>query len=219
MKVTAFIPIKLNNERTPGKNIRPFLDGTPVCHLIQKTLLQVPEINEIIVYCSDERIQEYLLPGVHYMKRPASLDTYHTPIADVFGTFLKNHEADIYVMAHVTCPFIKPERFSESIRAVVNGGYDSAFSGKKITEFLWKEGEPLNFSRNQIPRTQDLPVILAETTSFYVFTRDVYEKYNGRVGIKPFICECSAIESIDIDWPEDFTIAEAVYNHILADRK
>ena len=70
MKTTAFIPIKLNNERTPGKNIKPFSDGTPLCHLIQRTLLQVPEIERIVVYCSDERIRDYLLPGVEFMKRP-----------------------------------------------------------------------------------------------------------------------------------------------------
>ena len=34
MKTTLFMPIKLNNERTPGKNIKCFDDGTP--------LLQVP---------------------------------------------------------------------------------------------------------------------------------------------------------------------------------
>ena len=34
MSTVVFMPIKLNNERTPGKNIKKFDDGTP--------LLQVP---------------------------------------------------------------------------------------------------------------------------------------------------------------------------------
>ena len=49
MKIVACIPIKLNSQRVPGKNIKLFSDGTPLMHLIQKTLLQVRGIDEI--YC------------------------------------------------------------------------------------------------------------------------------------------------------------------------
>ena len=30
MKVVAFVPVKLNNERLPGKNTKVFEDGTPL---------------------------------------------------------------------------------------------------------------------------------------------------------------------------------------------
>ena len=43
MKVVAFIPIKLNNERTPGKNIKRFSDGTPLMHFVQSSLLALKE--------------------------------------------------------------------------------------------------------------------------------------------------------------------------------
>ena len=39
MKTVAVVPIKMNNVRTPGKNTKPFSDGTPLIHLIQKKLL------------------------------------------------------------------------------------------------------------------------------------------------------------------------------------
>jgi spore coat polysaccharide biosynthesis protein SpsF (cytidylyltransferase family) len=41
MKVACYIPIKLNSTRTPGKNIKPLGDGTPLCKLVFKTLAQV----------------------------------------------------------------------------------------------------------------------------------------------------------------------------------
>ena len=31
MKVTAFVPMKLNNERLPGKNTKAFTNGKPLC--------------------------------------------------------------------------------------------------------------------------------------------------------------------------------------------
>ena len=215
MKVTAFIPMKLNNERTPGKNTKPFSDGTPLCHFVQKALLQVPEIDEIVAFCSDDRIQDYLLPGVKFLKRPTSLDTKETLCGDIIRTFLEMHDADIYVMSHATSPFIKPERFSQCIKAVQSQQYDSAFACKKLSNFLWYKGKPLNFSLDKAPRTQDMEAAYCELSTPYVFTRSVFNKYHGRTGENPFMCECTEIESIDVDYPEDFALADMVYTHLL----
>ena len=46
MKTVAFVPIKLNSERTPGKNIKPFFDGNTLVQMIERTLTQVPELDE-----------------------------------------------------------------------------------------------------------------------------------------------------------------------------
>ena len=58
MKVVAYIPIKLNNERTPGKNTRRFFDGNSILEIMQKTLLTVNGIDEIYVFCSNESVKE-----------------------------------------------------------------------------------------------------------------------------------------------------------------
>ena len=66
MKTVAFIPIKMNNERTPGKNTKRFSDGTPLIYFVQQKVLQLKKegvINEVYVYCSNPAIQEFLLNG------------------------------------------------------------------------------------------------------------------------------------------------------------
>ena len=40
-----------------------------------------------------------------------------------------------------------------------------------------------------------------------------------RIGEKPFIVEVGEIESVDIDEPEDFMIADAIFNHIIMKRE
>lgn len=219
MKITAFIPIKLNSERIPGKNTRRFSDGTPLCHFIQKSLLQVPEIDQIYVYCSDEGIRRYLLPGVEFLRRPAELDSSTTHCGDIIDSFIGAINSDIYVLCHATSPFMESRHIEACIQAVANGGYDSSFTCKRVTEFMWSKGKPMNFERGSIPRTQDMDEIYAELPTPYVFTRNVFEKYHGRTGDKPFMCECSAIESVDVDWPEDFLIADAIYTHVIKRRK
>lgn len=49
MKVVSFTPIKMNNERIPGKNTKMFDDGTPLIHFILRTLLLCKEIDESYV--------------------------------------------------------------------------------------------------------------------------------------------------------------------------
>ena len=218
MKTTAFIPIKLNNERTPGKNTKSFSDGTPLVHFVQKTLLKLNNIDEICIFCSDDRIEDYILEGVKYIKRPTTLDTKETLCGDIIRTFINTVESDIYIMANATSPFITTETYNKCINAVQFGKYTSAFAAKKLQNFIWYKNQPLNFSLDKAPRTQDMEPVFCELSSPYVFRKDVFEKYGGRTGENPYICECNEIEAIDIDYPEDFILADTVYMNILKNK-
>ena len=54
MKTVAVVPIKLNNERLPNKNIKPFDNGLPLCHYIFETLKKVNGIDKI--YTREEKV-------------------------------------------------------------------------------------------------------------------------------------------------------------------
>ncbi len=211
MKTIAIMPIKLNNERLPGKNTM-LLNGKP---LLQHQLIAVCEtklIDDVFVYCSNEAICKYLPFGASFLKRPEELDLPTSNFTQIFGTFAKSVPADIYVYVHATAPFISVETIAECINAVKSGEYDSAFCATKIQDFLWKDGEPLNFDAQNIPRSQDIEPIYRETSGVYVFTKEVFEKYRRRIGKKPFIKEVSFKEAVDINNPEDFRLAEAMAN-------
>ena len=57
MKVVALVPIKLNSQRLPHKNILP-IGGHPLCWHITNTLCEVEQIDEVFVYCSDEEVKK-----------------------------------------------------------------------------------------------------------------------------------------------------------------
>lgn len=219
MKIVVLLPIKLNNQRVPGKNTKTFSDGTPLMTLIQKACLDAKKVDEIYVYCSNEAVKEYILPGVKFLKRPDFLDTDKANSNDIIREFIKTVDADIYVETHATGPFTKSESIDACVEAVATGEYDSAFLAKRIQEFLWQNGTAMNFDIQHFPRTQDLVPIYSEAPGAYVFTKETFEKYDRRVGMKPYIHEISEIESRDIDYPEDFEIANAIYMSILKNRK
>ncbi len=215
MKTVAVVPVKLNNERTPGKNTKKLFDGTPLIHCVLKALLDSKSMDEIYVYCSREEIKKYLLPGVKYLQRENIYDTADANIRELHYSITQKVEADIYVIAHATAPFLKPETIVKGIEAVKSGCYDSAAVVNKLQEFIWKDGSPLNFSLDKIPRTQDIPPLFIETNGMYVFLKEVMEQYHRRIGKKPYLLEVSRIEAMDIDNPIDFDMANAVYESIV----
>ena len=215
MKTVALIPIKLGSKRVPQKNIKPFYDGTPLMSFIQKVCLESDRIDETYIYCSDEKVKDYILDEVKFLKRPEFLNGDNINANDFIREFMKSVDADIYVNAHTTSPFAKVETINDCIDKVKSGEYDSAFCAENIKAFMWKDGTPINFNPDKFPRTQDLPDIYAETSIAYVFKKETFEKYNRRVGVKPFIKEVSKIEAMDIDYPEDFEIANIIYKEII----
>lgn len=221
MKTAAFVPIKLNNERLPGKNIKKFSDGTPLVKVLLDKLVKLKGncVDEIYVYCSNEEIKQYLPEGVEFLARPAFLDEKQTKGRQIYEEFVKTIDADIYVLAHATTPFVTIEHMRECVEKVQSGAYDSAFCAQKLQTFFWQKNKPMNFELSNPPRTQDMEPIYTEVPTPYVFTREAFSKYHARTGINPYICECSEIECVDIDYPDDFEIADAVYTHIISRQK
>ena len=220
MKTVAFVPIKLNNQRIPGKNIKKFSDGTPLVTLFLKTLIKSKEIDEIYVFCSDEKIKEYLIPGVKFLKRPEFLDTNKATANDLIREFMKMVDASVYAMCNCTSPFVTIEHIDECLKAVKSQKFDSSFTGEELHKLLWKDNkEALNFDPTNVPRTQDLEPLYSETTAIYVFTKELFEKTNRRINKNVHITKVSGIECIDIDYPEDFEIADAIYKYIIGSDK
>lgn len=209
MKTIAIMPIKLINERCPGKNTR-LLGSKPLLQYELDSLKATGLCDSINVFCSSEEVVPFLPQGINFVKRPEYLDLPTSNFTQIFGLFMEQNDADIYVYAHATAPFITVETMTQCIEAVQSGEYDSAFCAVKLQDYLWQDGEPLNFDAANLPRTQDLKPIFQETSGVYVFTKEVFQKYHRRIGKKPFIKEVSFKEAVDIDHPEDFDLAEAL---------
>ncbi len=206
MKVVAFVPIKLNSQRLPHKNILP-IAGHPLCWHLCNTLLNVKNIDEVYVYCSDEKVSDYIPEGVIFKKRDKKLDGDLVKGFDIYRSFISEVDADVYVLAHTTSPFIKQESIDNALNHIVSGNNDSAFSAEKIQTFSWYKDRPINYDLNDVPRTQDLEPIWVETSAFFMFKKEIFTDYNRRIGFNPYIQEVSGIEAIDIDEKKDYDLA------------
>ena len=206
MKTVALVPIKLNSQRLPNKNILP-IAGQPLCWHICNSLLNAEGIDEVYVYCSDEEVKKYLPEGIMFKRREKWLDGNFVKGFDIYREFIKEVDADVYILAHTTSPFIKVSSIENALLHILSGENDSAFSAKRIQTFSWYKGEPINYDLNDVPRTQDMEPIWVETSAFYMFKKEIFTAYNRRIGFKPYIQEVAGVEAVDIDERKDYELA------------
>lgn len=208
-RIVGVMPIKMNNERLPGKNVK-MLGGRPLLQYELTNLKRTELVKDISVFCSDTSIVKYLPKGINFIKRPDYLDLPTSNFNQIMDSFIQEKDAEIYVYIHATAPFVSVKTMIECIEAVKSGKYDSSFCAVKIQDYLWADGEPLNFDATNIPRSQDIKPIYRETSGIYVFLKEVYQKKHRRIGNNPYIKEVTFKEAIDINTYEDFELAEMV---------
>jgi len=206
MNAVAFVPIKLNSTRIEDKNITD-LGGKPLCSYVFETLKE-SGLQEIFVYCSDEKIKNYIPNFVKFLARDERLDQDQTKGIEIYNSFCGTIDADVYVLAHATSPFLRSNSIKKGLESIKKG-HDSSLSVNRVQTFIWHKGLPLNYNLTDVPRTQDIDPIFIETSGFYIFKKEVI-KSGRRVGDNPFFVELDHIESIDIDEKRDLDFARTI---------
>lgn len=214
MKVCAYATIKLNSQRVPHKNSQ-MIGSKPLCYHILNTALNVRNVDEVMVYCSDEKVKDYMPNGSKFLKREEWLDGDSIKAKDTYTAFINDVDADIYIALCTTSPFTKKETLENALNKVLYEGYDSAFSAKRVQTFAWYEGKPINYDPSNVPRTQDMEPIFVETSAFFIFKKELWIEHGRRIGFNPYIQEVDEIEGIDIDTMEDLRFAQVIAENVL----
>ena len=142
-----------------------------------------------------------------FRQRETWLDGDEIRAQDTYTAFTSEVDADIYLAALTTAPFVRPETFDLALSKVQSGAYDSAFAAQKLQTFAWYQGKPLNYDPALIPRTQDIDPVYVETSGFFAFRRELWMEHKRRIGFHPYICLVDDVEAVDIDTKEDYDFA------------
>lgn len=209
MKTVAFLPAKGSSDRIGNKNIR-LLDGKPLfLHAIDK-LLACDFIDE--VYLDTESAEIAALAADRECKvlmREPALASNATDGNRLFMNQVRQIEADIYIQTLCTSPFIEPATMQRGVDALAqtDSSFDSAVLVRKDRLYTWSDGHP-TYDIANIPNSFTLDETIIETMGLYIMRREAALKLERRIGDHPLLLEASPLEAIDVNWPEDFELAE-----------
>lgn len=226
-KVTAFLPCRKGSQRIPNKNLKKFsVYEFGLFEIKIQQLLLCQNIDTIIVSTNDDALKECAL---HFKAtldinnriciddRPDHLGSSSTS-TDELATYIRDKfEFEHLMWTHVTSPFVTADDYNKCIGtyfSALEAGHDSLMTVQTIHSFVWDESGPLNYDREteKWPRTQTLPAIYEIDSAAFLAPRHVYKKNNDRIGQKPYLLDLKKSLNIDIDWPEQFILAEMLFD-------
>ena len=220
MIIKAVIPIRKGSQRVQNKNIRPF-GGTTLLENKIDVLKKAGFFDDIIVNTdSEEAIEIARAKGISWHRR----EPYYASSACSGSEFFQHlgvvTECDVFCYCPVTSPFVTAETMRKCRDLFVEkmaGGCDCVSTVTDVKEFLWLDGKPLNYDKHNAPNSQNLPDVKALNFGFTLVRRESLIKNRNIIGDNPFFVTTSGIESIDIDTPLDFYIAEKIYRKVIVE--
>ena len=227
-KVAFYLPTRQGSERVINKNTRPFagIEGGLVENKV-KQLLETKLIDEIIFSSNDKTCmavaEKYKDSRLRIIERPEELCLSTTNLQDLICYVPTVTDADHILWGHVTTPLCGADQYDTSIKLYLDNldeGYDSLVGVTELKNFLLnKEGKLINNTTDiPWPRTQDLEALYPINHTIFLAKREVYLEQKNRIGKKPLLHIMDELHSFDIDWPDDFTIAEIMYKNIYGNK-
>jgi N-acylneuraminate cytidylyltransferase len=122
-------------------------------------------------------------------------------------------EGEHFLQTHSTNPLLKTATIDRAVETYFDNlvKHDSLFSVTPLqTRFFWEDGRPINHDPQSLIKTQGLPFVYEENSCIYIFSRKIFEEVGNRIGRCPMMFPMDPYESVDIDEPFDFSIAEAL---------
>lgn len=219
-KVTVFLPCRAGSERVPYKNIKPFAGfAKGLIEIKLQQLLATQKVDEIVLSTNDKEILDYAqslnLKKLTIHKRSEELSSSETSTDQLVAHALELIPNGHILWTHVTSPFITENHYNEIITTYfeqLKKGYDSLMTTTLVYGFFWRDEKPFNYDQKveKWPRTQTLKPLQEINSGAFLAASEIYNKLNNRIGEKPYLYELDKITSYDIDWPEDFMIAELI---------
>lgn len=224
--ITAFLPCREGSQRVKRKNVKTFagINGGLTKIKIEQ-LVKCDEIDKIIVSTDDADVisicKEVLSNNkkpYEIIVRPKYLATSETSTDDLIKYVSEIITEGEILWTHVTSPFVTSEIYSEILKTYQKvkkeDQLDSLLTVTKHQKFFWdSNAQPINYNRDfeKWPRTQTMKELYEVNSAVFLSNIDSYKNLNDRVGKNPYMYELNNFQSLDIDWEEDFELAELVW--------
>lgn len=213
MIIKVLIPVRAGSQRVKNKNIKSFA-GSNLLTVKIKQMNRIKGIDGVIVNSnSDEMLDIAKQLGAETVKRDEYYASNTVSMNEVYKNMAQNCDCDVILFADATNPLVEDITVSNCIEAYLDNldRFDSLTTVNEIKQFMWQNGKPINYDKNNKPRSQDLPDIVALNHAISIISKTLMIEKRDIIGDSPQLFKISPLEAIDIDTELDFELAEYMY--------
>lgn len=226
MERLAVIPARGGSKRIPNKNIKNFCGLPMIAHAIK--IAQQTALFSTIHVSTDSPAIESAAAKYGYapdFERPAELANDHASMMETVRYVVEEYERrgktfDSVILLYATSPLTDPEDLQLACAAFEKSDRKKAFLAVSPFPapiehaFLLKENAELvpKDEKALMTRTQDLCHAYYDAGMFAIYSPDLIKNSSASGDFKLFKgYEVPSYRVTDIDWPEDWVRAQALY--------
>ena len=212
--------MRTGSERVPNKNKKTFsgIQGG-LCRIKIEQLINCNLIDTILVSTNDTEVVRitnlFNSKKISIDIRPDELASSSASKDDLIKYAPEVMPNRHILWTHVTSPFVSSNNYSQVIEKYLENlrHFDSLMTVTKLQKFIWNDSEPVNYNRNleKWPKTKTIEPLWEVNSGIFLAHKSIYEGNKDRIGDPPDLCQLSNEVAFDIDWMQDYKIAEALY--------
>ena len=217
--VLVIIPAKARSTRIPGKNLKD-LCGKPMMAYIIETAKSARGVDRVIVTTeSDEikKVAERYGAEVPFI-RPQELTSDAATSQEVLVHALdelkarEGYEPEYVLLLYPTSPLLSRERVEQAIALAVEKDADSVVSGHYDKGHYWiqDDGAWKRLYPIKLVNSQYQQPLFKENGAIYMTCVSILRKQKQLLADRVQVLLMEPDENIDVDYPEDFALAEEI---------
>ena len=216
--IVALIPVREGSQRVKQKNFRPFGALPTLVHYKIAQVKKAGCFDHIYVSSDSDRARQIAEEcGVEFLPRDPRMCTSQPRWDEVIVSIMETIPGD----PHVAWTLVTSALFQNYHEAVQRyrerlDRHDSLVGVKRLQEYLVDEaGRPFFFSFGPWhPYTPEIKPMFIINDAIYIARKSDQMRWRYWFGLRPYLYEMSSLESISINFEDDFEMAEAAQLHL-----
>ncbi|MEP3226791.1 MAG: hypothetical protein ABJO01_12515 [Parasphingorhabdus sp.] len=216
--LAVVVPVRRGSSRIAEKCLLPFGNQPSLIEWKLTQLCQIIDPQRIYLSSEDDeflKLGERFGVSNHHRARHLAID-HIVPFRDVISGIVKDIPHTHIAWSTVVCPLMAPQEYADAFRVyfdqVIRGGKDSLIGVNLMQEYFWSRDGALNYQADRNHTiSQELPEWFKVTNSIYMASRQDILAREYFIGEHPILQPLSKLAGVDIDYIEDYRIAQALY--------
>jgi pseudaminic acid cytidylyltransferase len=220
----AVVPARGGSKRIARKNVRPFA-GRPMIEWPLAAALDSRLFGRVVVSTDDAEIAEVARAAgaeVPFL-RPPDLADDHATTGQVMAHATRwaideGLELEAVCCLYATAPFVTPDVLAEGRAELTRGGFDFVLAAARFSYSVQRGfvadgsgGMQMLFPEHRLTRSQDLPPVYHDAGQFYWAQPAAWLEERPVFGPASSFLELPLTRAQDIDSPEDWILAERLF--------